>query len=111
MKSLDVTRPYVDNDGWEHTDQTDIMTIHDYARTGKLLAKKTRTSRPSHHRFREATARALEFGAKYNGSPFVLTEFGGIAYRIPARRWRDERVGLQRGRAHAARRSWPGSTD
>ena len=24
-------------------------------------------------------------GAKYNGSPFVLTEFGGIAYRIGAK--------------------------
>ena len=24
-------------------------------------------------------------GAKYNGSPFVLTEFGGIAYRVGAK--------------------------
>jgi len=39
-KSLDPMRPVVDNDGWEHTDQTDLMTLHDYARTGDLLERK-----------------------------------------------------------------------
>lgn len=29
-KSLDATRPVIDNDGWEHTDVTDLFGIHDY---------------------------------------------------------------------------------
>jgi hypothetical protein len=39
-RSLDATRLVVDNDGWEHTDATDLMTLHDYARTGAELAAK-----------------------------------------------------------------------
>ena len=30
----------IDNDGWEHTDDTDLFTLHDYARTGDDLAAK-----------------------------------------------------------------------
>ena len=33
-RSLDQSRLVVDNDGWEHTDETDLFTLHDYARTG-----------------------------------------------------------------------------
>ncbi len=39
-KSFDSTRPVIDNDGWEHTDMTDIFALHDYARTGDLLLEK-----------------------------------------------------------------------
>jgi hypothetical protein len=39
-KSLDASRPVVDNDGWEHTDATDLFTLHDYARTGAELTDK-----------------------------------------------------------------------
>jgi len=28
MRSLDSTRLVVDNDGWEHTDATDLTTLH-----------------------------------------------------------------------------------
>ena len=34
-KSLDDTRLVIDNDGWEHTEVTDLFAIHDYTRTGK----------------------------------------------------------------------------
>ena len=34
-KSLDNTRLVIDNDGWEHTEVTDLFAIHDYTRTGK----------------------------------------------------------------------------
>ena len=30
----------IDNDGWEHTDLTDLFAIHDYARNGELLYEK-----------------------------------------------------------------------
>ena len=85
VKSLDAMRPVVDNDGWEHTDQTDLMTIHDYARTGEELSKKYAHLTTDPSRIPRNGREALVFGAKYNGSPFVLTEFGGIAYRVGAK--------------------------
>ena len=39
-RSLDATRLVIDNEGWEHTDMTDLFAIHDYARTGDLLFEK-----------------------------------------------------------------------
>ena len=83
IHSLDVTRLVQDDDGWEHTETTDIFGIHDYGR-GEELAEKykiletDRTTIPRNGK--EATA----FGYKYNGSPIIVTEFGGIAYRIDA---------------------------
>jgi beta-galactosidase/beta-glucuronidase len=82
VKSLDAMRPVVDNDGWEHTDQTDLMTIHDYARTGDELSKKYAHLTTDPSRIPRNGREALVLGARYNGSPFVLTEFGGIAFRI-----------------------------
>jgi beta-galactosidase/beta-glucuronidase len=82
LHSLDPTRLVIDNDGWEHTDETDIFGIHDYARTGEEMAAKyavletDRTTVPRNGR------EALAFGYAYNGSPIVMTEFGGISYRV-----------------------------
>jgi len=39
-RRLDPTRPVVDNDGWEHTDVTDICAIHDYTPSGKALVER-----------------------------------------------------------------------
>jgi beta-galactosidase/beta-glucuronidase len=82
VKSLDPMRPVVDNDGWEHTEQTDLMTIHDYARTGDELSKKYAHLVTEPSRIPRNGREALVLGAAYNGSPFVLTEFGGIAFRL-----------------------------
>ncbi len=82
-KSLDAERLVIDNDGWEHTDHTDLFAIHDYTRTGEEL----------HRRF-ENIARSgvplplygkmyLAPGYGYNGSPIFLSEFGGIGYILP----------------------------
>ncbi len=81
IHSLDTTRLVQDNDGWEHTSTTDIFGIHDYARGDELterykILEADRASIPRNGK--EATA----FGYKYNGSPIVVTEFGGIAFRI-----------------------------
>jgi beta-galactosidase/beta-glucuronidase len=84
-KSLDPMRPVVDNDGWEHTDQTDLMTIHDYARTGDELSAKYAHLTTEPGRIPRNGREALAYGAKYNGAPFVLTEFGGIAFRLGAK--------------------------
>ena len=83
-RSLDSTRLVVDNDGWEHTDATDLMTLHDYARTGAELAAKYQgvgePGRPIPRNGREA----LVYGVAYNGTPLLMTEFGGIAFRLGA---------------------------
>lgn len=39
-RSLDATRLVIDNEGWEHTDMTDLFAIHDYARTGEMIHAK-----------------------------------------------------------------------
>ena len=80
-RSLDATRPVVDNDGWEHVDATDLLTLHDYARTGEELAAKYRVLETDRARVPRSSCEALAFGYRYNGAPFLLTEFGGIAFR------------------------------
>jgi beta-galactosidase/beta-glucuronidase len=83
-RSLDATRPVVDNDGWEHTDATDLMTLHDYARTGGEMAAKYKVLETERARVPRNGREALAFGYRYNGTPFLMTEFGGIAYRLGA---------------------------
>ena len=83
-RSLDSTRLVQDNDGWEHTDATDIFGIHDYARTGEELAAKYKVLETDPTTVPRNGREALAHGYKYNGSPIVLTEFGGIAYRMNA---------------------------
>lgn len=82
-RSLDSTRLVIDNDGWEHTDMTDLFAVHNYARTGELLfdiyKDLGKPGAPVSFRGRAALAP----GHAYNGSPFVLSEFGGIAYIPP----------------------------
>jgi beta-galactosidase/beta-glucuronidase len=80
-RSLDSTRLVVDNDGWEHTDATDLMTLHDYARTGAELAAKYDHLTREPARIPRNGREALAYGYEYNGTPFLLTEFGGIAFR------------------------------
>ena len=83
-RSLDATRLVVDNDGWEHTDTTDLMTLHDYARTGAELAAKYQGLGESGRAVPRNGREALVYGAPYNGTPFLMTEFGGIAFRLGA---------------------------
>ena len=79
-KSLDNTRLVIDNDGWEHTEVTDLFAIHDYTRTGREFLQV---------RFQNITQGlpAPLFGKlysapgnRYNGSPILLWEFGGVGY-------------------------------
>ena len=89
-RRLDTTRPVIDNDGWEHTDITDICAIHDYTPTaeklrtrynetllnGKLPSKVWVGDKPLFAR-----------GSEYRGQPIVLSEIGGflsIPLEIPA---------------------------
>jgi hypothetical protein len=93
-KSLDATRPVIDNDGWEHTDMTDLFAIHDYARTGELLWERYKNpdlGKPASTVPNNARS-ALAPGYAYNGTPILLSEFGGIAFippghQVPKESW------------------------
>jgi beta-galactosidase/beta-glucuronidase len=80
-KSLDDTRLVIDNDGWEHTEVTDLFAVHDYTRTGEELERRfqgiTSLPQPLFGKL------YLAPGHRYNGSPLLLWEFGGIGYVLP----------------------------
>lgn len=82
-KSLDATRPVIDNDGWEHVETMDLFTIHDYAGTGDKLYSKYKDLGKPGARIPDNARAILLPGVAYNGSPFLLSEFGGIAYVLP----------------------------
>jgi beta-galactosidase/beta-glucuronidase len=80
-RRLDSTRPVIDNDGWEHTDITDICAIHDYTPTAEKLSSR-------YHDMLSGGELPLMVwlsdkplfarGSKYRGQPIVLSEVGGF---------------------------------
>ena len=77
-KSVDTTRPVVDNDGWEHTNG-DLLTIHDYSPRGEMLRMHL-GSMDAILALRPAQ-RALFVGRHaYAGQPVLLSEFGGVKF-------------------------------
>lgn len=89
-RRLDPTRPVIDNDGWEHTDITDICAIHDYTPTAEELRRRYRTRSeggelPPTVWIGEKPL--FSRGSKYRGQPVVLSEVGGflmIPTNVPA---------------------------
>ena len=84
-KAIDRTRLVIDNEGWEHTELTDLFAVHDYARSEELLASRWENALKPGGGLPQRSRAWLVPGAKYNGSPLYLSEFGGIAY-IPSGR-------------------------
>ncbi|RUQ32115.1 glycoside hydrolase family 2 [Peribacillus cavernae] len=77
-KSIDVTRPVLSNDGWEHT-ISDICGIHNYQSAQEMeTAYQTIESAIS-----TTPANRLIYaqGFSYQGEPILITEYGGIAYK------------------------------
>jgi beta-galactosidase/beta-glucuronidase len=80
-RQVDCSRPVIDNDGWEHSDITDICAVHDYTPTADLLRKRYQeTSRggelPPHMWLDNKPLFVL--GARYHGQPIMLSEVGGF---------------------------------
>jgi beta-galactosidase/beta-glucuronidase len=77
-RSLDPTRLVVDNDGWEHTGETDLCTIHDYTADGdRFHARYAGTGAGA--RYPAAWDRFpiyLDDGTA-DGKPLLFTEVGG----------------------------------
>ena len=89
----DFYRPVIDNDGWDHTDVTDICTIHDYTQTGAEV--RERYAEAAHGGpLPEQTwwDGGLTFvnGSGYHGQPVMLTEVGGYLIKpfwLPMEQW------------------------
>ncbi|MCC6857097.1 MAG: glycoside hydrolase family 2 [Bryobacterales bacterium] len=79
-RTLDATRLVIDNEGWEHTDMTDLFAVHNYARDGEALLERYKDLGQPTFVLSHDRVRSLIPGYQYNGSPFYLSEFGGIAY-------------------------------
>src|SRR4030095_13871668 len=85
-RRLDASRPIVDNDGWEHTDITDVCAIHDYTASGDKLQARyeeaiTGGKLPPTVWINEKPLFAR--GSKYRGQPIVLSEVGGFLTAPP----------------------------
>ena len=81
--AIDPTRPVSTNDGWENSDETDIVSVHDYAKLGDGFAEKYMpqaydTIYPNGGR------RLMQRGAYYAGQSVIFSEFGGIALQKDA---------------------------
>ncbi|MGQ9683544.1 MAG: glycoside hydrolase family 2 protein [Anaerolineae bacterium] len=92
-RNLDPTRLVVDNDGWEHGEETDILAIHDYATTGAELREHLAAwVRPGWERTAQRYPLAILPGSRYLGQPLALSEYGGIGlvpegHGVPENRW------------------------
>jgi beta-galactosidase/beta-glucuronidase len=93
-KSLDDTRLVIDNDGWEHTEATDLFAIHDYTRTGDEFYRRYKNIATEGIPIPLYGNLYLAPGQKYNNSPILLSEFGGIGYvadedraKVPENAW------------------------
>jgi beta-galactosidase/beta-glucuronidase len=91
-KSLDPHRLVIDNDGWEHTEDTDLFAIHDYTRTGEQLYARFHQCPSDQVPLPLMGKLYLAPGCKYNGTPLFLSEFGGVAFipegdRTPENSW------------------------
>lgn len=84
-RTLDPERPVIDNDGWEHSDITDICAIHDYTPNAHLLRDRYQETLrggalPAHVWIDNKPLFVL--GSRYRGQPIVLSEVGGFL-KIP----------------------------
>ena len=82
-KSLDSTRLVIDNDGWEHTEVTDLFAIHDYTKTGDEFYRRFKNIATEGVPLPLYGKLYLAPGFHYNGAPIFLSEFGGVGYVLP----------------------------
>jgi beta-galactosidase/beta-glucuronidase len=85
-RRLDSTRPVIDNDGWEHTDVTDILAIHDYSHSAEALRKHwadklAGSAMPA--RTWTGSRALFARGSQDQGQPIMLTEVGGFLLKPP----------------------------
>lgn len=85
-RRLDPTRPVIDNDGWEQTDATDVVAVHDYSHSGANLRARYDGylgGQAFPDRIWTGSRISLLSGVKLACRPIMLTEVGGFL-TIPA---------------------------
>ena len=83
-RRLDPHRPVIDNDGWEHTDVTDVVAIHDYTPDAAGLRARYRETLAGGPLPPTVWWRGKPLflrGARHRGQPVMLTEVGGFLQR------------------------------
>ncbi|MFV0401973.1 MAG: glycoside hydrolase family 2 protein [Oscillospiraceae bacterium] len=82
-KSMDIMRPVITNDGWEHT-ISDIITLHDYEELGELLFARYDGNKDEvmdNEIYTSTGHRSTMAGDYlYDGQPVIITEYGGAAF-------------------------------
>lgn len=87
VRSLDPTRLVISNDGWELT-KSDICAVHNYnhGQEGEndkyAYFKQTLSTKEEILRSQPAGRAIYANGYSHRGEPILLTEFGGIAYKM-----------------------------
>lgn len=77
-KSLDRTRPVVDNDGWEHT-CGDLLTIHDYEGNASVLLERY-AEMERILKYRPGGKDLFTYGYGYVERPVIVSEYGGVRF-------------------------------
>ena len=78
-RRLDPTRPVIDNDGWEQTDASDVVAVHDYSHSGAELAARYVEGRVPERIWSGSRPTFLQGAVE--GRPVLLTEVGGFLTR------------------------------
>ena len=91
-RSIDGTRLVIDNEGWEHTAATDLLAFHDYTARGPDFAHKYQNLGQPGGGLPGVSKKVILPDYTYNGTPFYLSEFGGIAFipdksKVPETAW------------------------
>ena len=87
IKALDSTRLVISNDGWEMT-LSDICAVHNYTHGSKdetqkyEYYKKSLADKNSLLAALHSNHNNYVPGYSYKGEPILLTEFGGIGYKV-----------------------------
>lgn len=76
-KALGQSRFMIDNEGWMHTNDTDLFAIHDSTKSGEDLYQKYKDITPESATISRNGRAALISAYKYSGAPLYLSEFGG----------------------------------
>ncbi len=85
-KEMDPTRLVIDNSGWDHTEATDVVDIHQYLpRLEQADALYKELEDLSSYRW--SVRRLLKYGNNvfapgeaYRGQPLIVSEYGGFGY-------------------------------
>jgi hypothetical protein len=78
IKSIDPTRLVVDNDGWWHTDATDICTCHFYADINYL----PKSLDDEINNLEQPYRRTYLNPYRYNNEPIIYSEIGGFGFDL-----------------------------